>query len=220
MCRNFSPYAIQHRVRSHIQAAMEPFDEPEPSAPWDIFSRWMAEAERSEPNDPNAAALATATPAGVPSVRMVLVKGVSERGLRIFTNEESQKGQELLSNPHAALVLHWKSLRRQVRFQGDISLLSREETEEYFHSRGRRSQIAAAVSQQSRPLGSREQMEQEVQKFTEQLGDAPVPLPEHWRGFLLSPQVIEFWADGPDRTHNRLQFLRDGDGWRTQRLYP
>lgn len=180
----------------------------------------MTEAEQSEPNDPNAAALATSTAAGVPSVRMVLVKGVSERGLRIFTNEGSQKGQELLSNPHAALVLHWKSLRRQVRFQGGVTLLSREETEEYFHSRGRRSQIAAAVSQQSRPLGSREQMEQEVQTFSQQLGDAPVPLPQHWGGFLLTPKVIEFWADGPDRTHNRMQFVRADAGWRTQRLYP
>lgn len=198
---------------------MEPFDEPA-MTPWPTFALWMAEAERSEPNDPNAAALATATPDGIPSVRMVLVKGSSERGLRFFTNEESQKGRELLSNPHAALVLHWKSLRRQVRFQGDISQLSREETDEYFHSRGRRSQIAAAISQQSRPLGSREQMDHEVRIFTDRLGDGIVPLPERWGGFLLAPRVVEFWADGPDRMHNRMQFQRSEEGWRTQRLYP
>lgn len=198
---------------------MEPFD-GNATNPWQTFEHWMTEAKQSEPNDPNAAALATATAEGVPSVRMVLVKGVSERGLRFFTNEDSQKGQELLSNLRAALVLHWKSLRRQVRFQGDVSLLSREETDEYFHSRSRRSQIAAAISQQSRPLESRETMESEVRQFSEQLGDAPVPLPERWQGFLLMPKVIEFWADGPDRTHDRVQFKPEGDGWRSQRLYP
>lgn len=198
---------------------MEPFD-GNVTNPWRTFEHWMAEAETSEPNDPNAAALATATAEGVPSVRMVLVKGASERGLRFFTNEDSQKGKELLSNLHAALVLHWKSLRRQVRFQGDVSLLSREETDEYFHSRSRRSQIAAAISQQSRPLDSRETMEREVREFSERLRDAPVPLPKRWQGFLLTPQVIEFWADGPDRTHDRIQFKPEGDGWRGQRLYP
>ena len=198
---------------------MEPFD-GNAANPWQTFEHWMAEAEKSEPNDPNAAALATATAEGVPSVRMVLVKGVSARGLRFFTNEDSQKGQELLGNLHAALVLHWKSLRRQVRFQGDVSLLSREETDEYFHSRSRRSQIAAAISQQSRPLDSRATMEREVRQFSEHLGDAPVPLPERWQGFLLTPKVIEFWADGPDRTHDRIQFKLEADGWRSQRLYP
>ena len=180
----------------------------------------MAEAEQSEPNDPNAAALATATPDGTPSVRMVLVKGVNERGVRFFTNEDSQKGTELLLNPRAAMVLHWKSLRRQVRFQGDVSLLSREETDEYFHSRSRRSQIAAAASLQSRPLSSREELDEQVAAMTKELGDGPVPLPERWSGFLLTPRVIELWADGPDRLHNRVQFRREGDGWRGQRLYP
>lgn len=198
---------------------MEPFDGAV-SNPWQVFERWMAEAETSEPNDPNAAALATATPDGTPSVRMVLVKGVNERGVRFFTNEDSQKGTELLLNPRAAMVLHWKSLRRQVRFQGDVSLLSREETDEYFHSRGRRSQIAAAVSLQSRPLASREQMEREAQELAARLGGAAVPLPERWSGFLLTPRVIELWADGPDRMHDRVQFRRTEDGWRGQRLYP
>ncbi len=203
----------------HIQGAMEPFDLPSPD-PWQVFEQWMGEAEQSEPNDPNAAALATASADGAPSVRMVLVKGAGERGVRFFTNEDSQKGQELLANPRAAIVLHWKSLRRQVRFQGEVSVLSREETDEYFHSRGRRSQIAAAISHQSQPVASREQMDREVQEYTATLGDAPVPLPPRWSGFLLSPRVVEFWVDGPDRLHDRMQFQRDGDGWRSQRLYP
>lgn len=199
---------------------MEPFDEPSSANPWDTFERWMAEAEASEPNDPNAAALATSLEDGTPSVRMVLVKGASNRGLRFFTNEESQKGQELLHNPRAAMVLHWKSLRRQVRFAGNISRLSHEETDEYFHSRGRRSQVAAAISQQSRPVPSREQMDREVQEYSATLGGAPVPLPPHWGGFLLTPQMIEFWADGPDRLHDRVQFHRESDTWHGQRLYP
>ncbi len=198
---------------------MEPFDGAVYD-PWNVFEHWMADAEKSEPNDPNAAALATATPDGTPSVRMVLIKGIDRRGVRFFTNEDSQKGTELLLNPRAAMVLHWKSLRRQVRFQGDVSLLSREETDAYFHSRGRRSQIAAAVSMQSRPLESREKMEHEAAELAERLSDAPVPLPERWSGFLLAPRVIELWADGPDRMHDRIQFRREGEGWRGQRLYP
>ena len=198
---------------------MAPFD-GDTHNPWDVFQQWMAEAEQSEPNDPNAAALATSTPDGAPSVRMVLIKGVSERGLRFFSNDDSQKGEELMGNPHAAIVLHWKSLRRQVRFSGTVSLLSSEETDEYFHSRSRRSQIAAAVSQQSRPLASRGQMEQEVAAYTAKLGEDPVPLPDHWRGFLLAPNTVEFWADGPDRMHDRVQFRAQHDGWRAERLYP
>lgn len=210
---------VRHCQVRYIQAAMEPFDEKKVE-PWNTFNRWMEEAKQAEPNDPNAAALATAAEDGTPSVRMVLVKGISERGLRFFTHEDSQKGRELLVNPRAALVLHWKSLRRQVRFQGEVSVLGHEETDEYFHSRSRRSQIAAAISQQSRPLASREEMEREVQAYSAKLDGAPVLLPRHWRGFLLNPGVIEFWADGPDRLHDRNQFLREGEGWRTQRLYP
>ena len=118
------------------------------------------------------------------------------------------------------MVLHWKSLRRQVRFQGDVSLLSREETDEYFHSRSRRSQIAAAASLQSRRLASREELDEQVAAMRKALGDGPVPLPERGSGFLLAPRGIELWADGPDRLHNRVQFRREGDGWRGQRLYP
>ena len=186
----------------------------------DIFREWLALAEASEPNDPNAAALATATPDGMPSVRMVLVKGADNRGLRFFSNYCSQKGGELLANPRAALCLHWKSLRRQVRFAGDVVELSQEETAEYFHSRSRRSQIAAAVSVQSHPLASREALDQAVQSYTEQLGDAEVPLPEDWHGFLLVPTCAEFWSDGKDRLHDRVRFTKEGDGWQHQRLYP
>ena len=185
-----------------------------------IFRDWLALAETSEPNDPNAAALATATSDGVPSVRMVLVKGTEDRGLRFFTNRESQKGGELLTNPEAALCLHWKSLRRQVRFKGRVEQLGREEVAEYFHSRSRGSQIAAAISLQSRPLPSRETMDTAVRAYTDELGDAEVPLPEEWTGFLLVPQRVEFWSDGKDRLHDRVLFTRDGEKWSHERLYP
>ena len=185
-----------------------------------MFRDWLALAEQSEPNDPNAAALATATRDGVPSVRMVLVKGTEDRGPRFFTNRGSQKGAELLGNPEAALCLHWKSMRRQVRFEGPVQELSREETADYFHSRGRGSQIAAAISLQSHPLASREVLDEAAQRYAKQLGDTEVPLPEQWTGFLLVPRRVEFWSDGPNRLHDRFNFTREGEGWTTERLYP
>jgi pyridoxamine 5'-phosphate oxidase len=183
------------------------------------FRQWLAEAEASEPNDPNAAALATATPEGSPSVRMVLVKKVDERGFCFFTNGESRKGGELAANPQAALCFHWKTLRRQVRVEGSVSALGADEVDEYFHSRSRRSQIGAAVSQQSRPLANRADLEDAVRQFEQQHPD-DVPRPEHWRGYLIAPDRIEFWMDGPDRLHDRVLFTRSADGWTTVRLYP
>ncbi len=196
-----------------------PFDSPS-SDPFLVFHEWLALAEKSELNDPTAAALATASKAAVPSVRMVLVKGVDARGVRFFTNTESQKGSELHENPKAAVCFHWKSLRRQVRFEGIIETQTRSEIDQYFHSRSRASQVAAAVSAQSHPLTSRATLDDAVRKFTEELGDAPVPLPETWGGFLLVPNRIEFWKDGKDRLHDRMQFTRSESGWKTQRLYP
>lgn len=190
--------------------------------PFELFAGWLKEAEASEPNDPNAAALATATPDGVPSVRMVLVKRSDARGFWFFTNAESQKGGELARNPRAALCFHWKTLRRQVRVAGAVSSLSDAETDEYFHSRGRRSQLGAAVSRQSRALGSREELQRAVARFEAEHPpeSGAVPRPEYWRGYCLEPERVEFWMDGPDRLHDRVVFTREGDGWGKGRLWP
>ena len=187
--------------------------------PLELFKRWMSEAEASEPNDPSAAALATSH-LNVPSVRMVLVKGFDGDALRFFTNAGSQKGRELTANPFAALCFHWKTLRKQIRFSGKTRLLDRREVEEYFHSRGRGSQIAAAVSKQSHSLTSREELEKEVAEYKASLGEASVPLPDDWVGYALEPLEIEFWSDGADRLHDRVLFRRNDDGWSATRLYP
>jgi pyridoxamine 5'-phosphate oxidase len=183
------------------------------------FHEWLRQAEDTEPNDPNGAALATSTANGEPSVRMVLVKRVDERGFCFFTNAESEKGVELAENPRAALCFHWKSLRRQVRVAGTVTGLESSEVEAYFHSRSRKSQIGAAVSAQSRPLRSREELVDKVKHFAEQhLGEIPRPL--HWQGYCVFAERIEFWMDGADRLHDRLLFTRAGDGWSRTRLYP
>jgi pyridoxamine 5'-phosphate oxidase len=187
--------------------------------PFERFHEWFHEAEASEPNDPNAAALATSTSGGAPSVRMVLVKRVDPRGFCFFTNAGSQKGRQLEENPHAALCFHWKSLRRQVRVEGTVSLLSAPDVDAYFHSRSRNSQIGAAVSLQSRPLPSRETLLTSVQAFAAQ-HPGEVPRPPHWRGYCLVPERIEFWMDGPDRLHDRILYTPSGEGWTTLRLYP
>jgi pyridoxamine 5'-phosphate oxidase len=184
-----------------------------------LFDLWLTEATATEPNDPNAAALATATAQGAPSVRMVLVKPVEEERFCVFTNAESQKGRELIENPRAALVFHWKTLRRQVRVEGPITALSAEASDVYFHSRSRGSQIGAAVSDQSRPLSSREELEAKAKAFAESHPDE-IPRPEYWRGSCLHPERIEFWMDGKDRLHDRFVFTRDGDRWQQSRLYP
>jgi pyridoxamine 5'-phosphate oxidase len=184
-----------------------------------LFKDWLKEAESSEANDPNAAALATATPAGRPSVRMVLVKRVDERGFCFFTNAESAKGVQLRSNPWAALCLHWKTLRRQVRVEGPVNELEPTDVDAYFYSRSRDSQIGAAVSQQSRPLGSREQLEAQVRQFAEE-HPGEVPRPAYWKGYCIYPEQIEFWINGESRLHDRFLFTRENSGWKTIRLYP
>lgn len=187
--------------------------------PLSLFDTWLKEAGAHEPNDPNAAALATSTADGQPSVRMVLVKRIGEDRFCFFTNAESHKGRQLAENPRAALCFHWKSLRRQIRIEGTIAELDSAKVDAYFHSRSRASQIGAVVSNQSRPLASREALEEKARLFAEaHPGD--IPRPSYWRGFQLHPQQIEFWIDGPHRLHDRFLFTLDGNLWRISRLYP
>jgi pyridoxamine 5'-phosphate oxidase len=187
--------------------------------PIELFGLWLKEAEASEPNDANAAALATTTPDGHPSVRIVLVKRADERGFCFFTNAESKKGIKLQSNPRAALCFHWKTLRRQVRVEGAVTELDAADVDAYFHSRSRDSQIGAAVSQQSRPLSSREELEARFRKFA---GEHPgeVPRPSYWHGYCLFAEQIEFWINGDHRLHDRFLFARKAARWETTRLYP
>jgi pyridoxamine 5'-phosphate oxidase len=187
--------------------------------PLELFDSWLQQAQESEPNDPNAAALATSTTDGVPSVRIVLAKRIDAQRFCFFTNAESRKGIELAENPRAALCFHWKILRRQVRVEGKVSELDVSDVDEYFHSRSRASQIGAAVSDQSRILGSREELEERVREFGEK-HPGEIPRPGFWRGFYLRAERIEFWLDGVNRLHNRFLFTRDGDRWQKARLYP
>lgn len=190
--------------------------------PFDLFDTWYAEARESEPNDSNAMALATATPAGVPSVRMVLLKGKDDAGFVFYTNAHSRKGGEILANPQAALLFHWKSLRRQIRIEGPLAEVTPEEADAYFHSRPFVSQVGSAASDQSRPLDERATYEARVEDIRsryEQAGE--VPRPPHWTGFRLAPVAMEFWLDRPNRLHERRRFVPDGQGgWTSTLLYP
>lgn len=188
--------------------------------PWALFSTWMAEAQASEPEDANAMALATADANGLPDVRMVLLKGVDPRGFVFYTNVDSAKGDALRANPQAALVLHWKSRRRQVRARGPVTHVTSAEADAYFESRHRDSRIGAHASRQSRPLTDRATLEAEVAALSARYEDGPVPRPEHWTGFRIAPLTIEFWQDGPFRLHDRVRFTRAGEGWERARLYP
>ncbi len=198
---------------------MDGIDMEEAVDPIVLFGAWMNAAETSELNDATAVALATTTRDGVPSVRMVLMKRADQRGFRFYTNAESDKGVELAENPRAAMCFHWKSLRRQVRISGSVSELSAEEADEYFQSRSRLSQLAAAASQQSRVLASREVLEARVKELDREF-PGKIPRPEYWKGYLLRPERIEFWMSGAGRMHDRILFSRTGDGWRKERLYP
>lgn len=187
--------------------------------PMALFREWMRQAEVGELNDPNAVALATATADGAPSVRMVLLKGLDERGFAFYTNAESRKGSELAANPRAAMCFHWKSLRRQVRVEGLVSELPEREADAYFHSRSRGSQLGAVASRQSRPLASRQALEERV-RLAEERNPDEISRPEYWRGYVLWPERIEFWINGAERLHDRFLFSRIDRGWLKERLYP
>jgi pyridoxamine 5'-phosphate oxidase len=184
-----------------------------------LFRLWLKDAEAVEPNDPNAVALATATVTGAPSVRMVLMKGLDERGFAFYTNAESRKGVELAENPRAAMCFYWKSLLRQVRVEGTITELPAAEADEYFHSRSRGSQLAAAVSRQSRVLESRELLEEMVRSCAARYR-GEVSRPDWWKGYVLWPERVEFWVNGLDRLHDRFLFVRGEGGWEKRRLFP
>jgi len=185
-----------------------------------LFGEWLKAAEASEINDPTAMALATVDSDGLPDVRMVLLKGYDAAGFVFFTNFESAKGRELLANPKAAVVFHWKSLRKQVRVRGPVSEVSAEEADAYFQSRARGSRIGAWASQQSRPLESRFALEKAVAAYTARYAIGEIPRPAYWSGFRIAPQEIEFWSDGAFRLHDRVKFVSEGEGWQKSRLYP
>ena len=197
-------------------------DFTEASEPFVLFSQWFEDAKGSEPNDPNAMALATVDGSGMPNVRMVLMKGWDEAGFVFYTNTESAKGREILGTLKAALVFHWKTLRRQVRVRGLIEQVTDAEADAYFQSRPRDSRIGAWASQQSRPLEGRFALEKAVAVNAAKYAIGEVPRPQHWTGFRILPVEMEFWHDRPFRLHDRVVFRRDmpsGD-WTKTRLYP
>lgn len=199
-------------TESNFAAAEDPFL---------LFGEWFDQAKGSEPNDPDAMALATVDEAGMPDVRMVLLKDFDPSGFVFYTNLDSAKGRQLAANPRAAFCIHWKSLRRQVRARGDVTPVDPAEADAYFASRARRSRLGAWASKQSRPLESRFALEKAIALFTARFAAGTIPRPPHWSGFRIVPQRIEFWRDGAFRLHERLQFSRRADGgWERSELYP
>lgn len=188
--------------------------------PFALFNRWYDEARAAEINDSNAMALATADADGRPSVRMVLLKGHGPDGFVFYTNFEGRKAADLFANPNAALLLHWKSLRRQIRIEGPVETVSAEEADAYFATRSRDSQLGAWASDQSRPLDSRETFEKRFEEVQARFAGHEVPRPPHWSGFRVVPQQIEFWQDREHRLHERQLFIRERNGWTESLLYP
>lgn len=193
-----------------------------PENPYTLFQDWLSMAEENEPNDPNAMCLATSTKDGIPSARMVLLKGLDNRGFVFYTNSESDKGNQINNNPQAAICFHWKSLRKQVRVQGQVVEISEEEADEYYKTRHRGSRIGAWASKQSRPLKDMEELKKFTEEYEESFKDKEdIPRPEYWKGFRIIPNKIEFWIDGEYRLHQRYVYTPDGDGnWAIGMLYP
>ena len=201
-------------------AAAEPPPLLTATDPLALFAEWLQEAVAKEPNDANAMALASVDETGMPDVRMVLLKEAGPEGFVFYTNLGSAKGRQLAAHPKAALLFHWKSLRRQVRVRGVVSPTAPEEADDYFATRARPAQIGAWASEQSQPLPDRLALEKRIAEMGLKFGLGKVPRPPHWSGFRVRPETIEFWRDRPFRLHERLVFERAGEGWTTQRLYP
>ena len=197
-------------------------DFTEQNEPFTLFASWLREAETTEPNDPNAVALATVDKDGLPNVRMVLLKGFDSDGFVFYTNFESQKGQEILSQKKAAMCFHWKSLRRQVRLRGLVEVVSDKEADEYYKTRARGSRIGAWASKQSRPLEGRFALEKAVAEYTARYAIGDIPRPPYWSGFRIRPLSIEFWHDRQFRLHDRIEFRREmpEGAWQKVRMYP
>ncbi len=206
------------KTTQHIE---KPEDFKPPSNPYNLFKNWLSMAEASEINDPGAMCLATATPDGRPSARMVLLKDVNEKGFKFHTNNESRKGEELKNNSFAALCFHWKTLRKQVRIEGKIIAVSEKESENYYRTRNRQSQIGAWASQQSRPLKQYSDLIQSYDEYQKKFKDEEIiPKPDYWVGFILQPEKFEFWQDGDHRLHQRHLYTKTDDGWDIGMLYP
>lgn len=214
---DYTENAIYKAIMKANQSPM--FDRDDPLA---LFADWMEEAKAKEPSDANAMAVATVDEDGLPDVRMVLLKGVDARGFVFYSHKNSAKGQQLRANSKAALNFHWKSLRRQVRIRGDVTMVSKMELSDYFSSRARESQIGAWASNQSHPMKNRGVFEKAMNELRAKFDGASVPLPPGWKGWRIAPQQIEFWRDKPFRLHDRLVFSREdiGDEWTKHRLYP
>ena len=212
-----SPSREDYAAQLAANADETMFDRAEPVG---LFIEWLAEARLTEPNDSNAMSLATVDEDGAPDCRMVLLKDVDTRGFTFYSNRESAKGEQLAANGHAALLFHWKSLRRQVRVRGAVEPVSTEEADAYFASRARESRIGAWASDQSRPTESRAALEAKVAEAEARFADQEPPRPERWTGWRVVPDGIEFWRDRPFRLHDRLRFTRANGGWTRQRLQP
>jgi pyridoxamine 5'-phosphate oxidase len=210
---------VDTSANSERLPSQDPFS-AEAMDPLPCFGAWLGEARMLEPNDPDAMALATATPAGVPSVRMVLLKEMGPDGAFVFyTNAQSRKGLEIHANPHAALCFHWKSLRRQVRIEGPLSEVSPQKADAYFRSRARGSQLGAVASDQSRPLPDRAILETRAAELAKHY-PGEIPRPPHWTGFAVHARTMEFWRSRPDRLHDRMLYTRTPQGWQRTLLYP
>jgi pyridoxamine 5'-phosphate oxidase len=213
------PSPIKHQT---LLTSGHPADFTAAAEPFALFAEWFAEAAKSEPNDPNAMALSTVDESGLPDVRMVLMKGYDEAGFVFYSHKASQKGQELATNPKAAILFHWKSLRRQVRIRGTVATVTDEEADAYFATRPKQAQLGAWASKQSQPLESRFAFEQAIAKAAAQHMIGAVPRPSGWSGWRIAPLRMEFWHDRPFRLHDRIEFRRDGpaEAWTKVRMYP